>query len=483
LKPVKIIICCFICLFATGSVPGRAGQEQPVSLLRSTASGRKSLHLVVYNSNIALVSERRLVPKTAGEFRLSFADVGEKIIPSSVVVETDKGLTVLEQQYEYDLLSKQKLLESYLGRELTLERLDERTNTPTRVTGKLLSLKGGTIIQFEDHVEVDPKGTFILPEVPANLVTHPTLTWLMSSEKKGDCLLNVSYLTGGINWNCEYVLTLEGDSDRASLAGWVTVHNNSGVAYDNAELHLVAGELHRVREAGVVREQMAEMRAAAPQLAAAKGRGGDFTQEKGFEYYRYSLGRVTSLPNRQMKQIELFRHDGLKLSRVYRFEGGRQFYYSPVPGPSRPQQLNVYLEWENAQPNYPGMPLPGGIVRIYEQSRPNVAWLLGEDRISHTPRDEKVSIKAGTAFDLLGQKKQTEFKRLSDRLRQVSIEIILTNRKSKDVTVQVDEILPGDWKITSQSHQFEKLEANRIRFTTRVPAGGKVTVGYTAQFL
>jgi len=484
LKPLKIIICGVICFFTAGFLPGRSGQTQPVPLLSSSAADRRSLHLVVYNSDIALISERRLVPKTAGEFRLNFADVGEKIIPSSVVVRSDGDLTVLEQQYEYDLLSKRKLLESYLGREIALERLDKRTNTPVRVTGRLLSLKGGTIVQFEDHVEVDPEGTFILPEVPVNLATHPTLTWLMRAEKKGGCLLDVSYLTGGISWNCEYVLTLEGDSDRASLAGWVTVNNNSGVAYDNAELHLVAGELHRVREAGIVQEQTAEMRAAAvPQMAAVKARGADFTQEPGFEYYRYNLGRVTDLPNRQMKQIELFRHDGLKLSRIYRFEGGRQFYYSPVRGPSRAQHLNVYLEWENTPPNYPGMPLPAGVVRVYEHSGPELRWLLGEDRIGHTPRDEKISIKAGTAFDLLGEKKQTEFEQLSDRLRQVSIEIVLTNRKSRDVSVQVDEVLPGDWKITSQSHQFEKLEANRVRFTVAVPAGERVAVRYTAQFL
>ena len=483
MRSVKIIICCIGCIFAAGFSSGPSGRQQPVPLLESTASDRKSLQLVVYNSDVALVNERRLVPKTAGEFKLSFVDVGEKIVPTSVVVRSDGDLAVLEQQYEYDLLSRQNLLESYLDREITLERLDQRTNTPVRVTGKLLSLKGGTIVQFEDHVEVDPQGTFILAGVPANLVTHPALTWLMRAEKKGECLLDVSYLTGGMNWNCEYVLTLEGDSPRASLAGWVTVHNNSGVAYDNAELHLVAGQLHRVREATAVQEGLAQMRTAVPKMAAVSSAGDGFTREEGFEYHRYSLGRLADLPNRQMKQIELFRHDGLKISRIYRFQGGGHFYYGPVPGPSPSQQLNVYLEWENAEPNYPGMPLPAGVVRIYEQAGPEMNWLLGEDRISHTPRDEKVSINAGTAFDLLGRKKQTGFKRLSDRLREVSIEIMLTNRKSGDVEVQVDEVLPGDWKITSQSHQFEKLEANRIRFAVQVPAGESVAVQYTAQFL
>jgi len=476
---ILIALLFFVVFWPAG---GPADQAQVLPVLNSSLGQRRSLSLVVYNNDLALVRERRQVKRSAGRFVLHFTDVAKKIIPSSVVVESSAGLKILEQQYNYDILSKRKLLESYLGRQVTLERLDKRTNTTERVSGVLLSLNGGTIIQFEDRVEVDPEGRFILPEVPGNLLIRPSLTWLVESEAGDSCLLDVSYLTTGISWSCAYVLSLQPESDKANLSGWVSIHNNSGASYEQVELNLVAGRLHRVSGPSVARTQLARATASSPR-PTAEVMGGSFEQEAGFEYYRYKLGRITSLPDKEIKQVELFRLDGLKLKKIYRFEGGERLFYSPAAQQSRPVQVSVRLEWVNTGENYPGMPLPAGVVRLYEQEPQGAAYFLGEDRIGHTPKEEKISLLAGQAFDLLAERKQTEYKKLSDRLRRVSIQITLTNRKGEDVIIEVDETLPGDWKITRFSHPYKKLDARKVRFSPRVEAGGKTVLSYTVEFL
>lgn len=458
-----------------------AGEKASVPSFESSAADRRALSLAIYSQNLALVREKRAFNRPGGILRLRFSDISEKIIPSSVAVESECGLKVLEQEYQYDLLAVDKLLEKYIGREVTLERLDKRTNTPEKVTGILLSLDGGRIMKFGDRVEIDPEGRFILPEVPENFVTRPSLTWLMDSGKNGGCMLDVSYLTTGIFWSCDYVLELDHEKSAAELSGWVSIDNRSGAEFQDAELILVAGELNRAVSSSSDRIQMLEMKAA-PQMAA-QAAGGSFEREESFEYYRYCLQRKTNLPDKQVKQIELFRLEGLKPERIYRLEGGQNFYFGPMGETPREEQVPVYLEWVNGGANYPGMPLPAGLVRIYETEPGGAKFFSGEDRIGHTPAERKISLKAGKAFDLVAERKQTEFKRLSDRLRQVSMEIKLVNRKKEAVIVQVEEVFPGDWKITGSSHPYEKLSSNRVKFSPGVPPGGTVTVVYSVQLL
>ena len=474
---VHLLLLAGLSFAAAGQTPSGAAKS-----ILSGAADRRSLKLVVYNNDLALVNEKRLLRAARGSFELRFQDVGRQIIPASLVLETGGRLTVLEQHYAYNLLTKDRLLESYLGRPVTLERLDPRTNTRERVSGTLLSLAGGTVIRFEDHVEIDPQGTFILPEVPAEFVIQPALTWLVKASASGDCPLEVSYLTRGLSWSCDYVLTLEGGGDKARLAGWVTVNNSSGTDYDGAELSLVAGELNLVQTPPAPGRPEMTMKSFAPQLAA-RAMGDQMTPEQGFEYYRYHLGRVTSLPNNELKQVELFQPAGLAPRKTYRFEGAGNLYYGPLPSPPGPRQVSVLLEWENGAKNAPGVPLPAGVIRIYERSGDDAPWFLGEDRIGHTPLEEKISIRAGSAFDLLAVEKQIDYRKLSDRLRQVSVEIELTNRKTVEATVEVDEPLPGDWKIIENSLPFERLQADRIRFRPKVPAGGKTRVSFTVQVL
>ncbi|MBN2290017.1 MAG: DUF4139 domain-containing protein [Candidatus Glassbacteria bacterium] len=468
-------------LLLCAAAPGTAAAKARTLVASSAADGPRSLSLVVYNQDLALVREVRTVPRKEGLFELRFQDVARELVPNSVLVDTGEELKVLEQCYTYDLLSAGSLLEHFIGKTVILERLDKRTNTPEQVEGTLLSLEGGRIVRIGDRIEVDPEGRFILPEVPANLTDRPTLTWLVQGRSAGQSKVEVSYLTGGMGWRCDYVLSLAGDSD-AGLSAWVTLDNRSGLDYPDCELTLVAGEISRVRQERPMVELMA-VRAAGMSKAADEPRPEGFLREQLQDYYRYTLGRHIDIDNKQSKQVELFGLDRVKVERRYSLAGGRDFFYGRVAEPSRDLKVAMYLDWINGGGNYPGMPLPAGLVRIYRREPDGAMFFLGEDRIGHVPQEEKVSIRAGTAFDLTAERRQTEFTKLSDRLRQATVEITLTNRKKQDVAVEVEENLPGDWTMLEHSHEYLTIDAGRIRFSPRVRAGGKTTVKYTIKFM
>jgi hypothetical protein len=459
-----------------------AAAEKPAGpVLHSDASGRRDISLVVYNGNLALVREVRSVPGSKGLFELQFHDVARQIQPSSVLIDTGEDVKVLEQRYTYDLLSVQSLLERFIGKTVVLERTDERTNTTQRIEGTLLSLDGGRIVRFGDRVEIDPEGRFILPEVPQDLTSRPTLTWLMRGKGAGQSRIEVSYLTGGINWNCDYVLSLTGESS-GTLSGWVTLDNRSGSEFPECELTLVAGEINKVPTPRPMVD-MAAARAPGVMKSFSEAGGEGFQRETLMDYHRYTLGRCSGIDNRQTKQIELFRLNKVNIDRRYKLRSGGNFFYGRVPNPSRDLRVTTFLEWVNGGKNYPGMPLPAGLVRVYRQESDGATFFLGEDRIGHLPQQEKVSINSGRAFDLTAEKRQTGYSKLSDRLRRVDLEITLTNRKNNDVVIEVEEALPGDWTMLEHSHEYEKIDARRIRFSPGVQAGGKTVVKYSIKFL
>ncbi len=460
--------------------PSAAAVDAALPVVASSAADREELSVVVYMGNLALVRDRRQVELPRGRFLLHFGDVPEELAPSSVSLVPDCGLQLIEQQYRYEVLTVDRLLRRYLGREVTLERRDERTGTLERVTGTLLSLEGGRVVRFGDSVAIDPEGRFILPAVPEDFVLRPTLAWLGESSGAGSCRLEASYLTTGIAWSCDYVLRLAADERSAELSSWVSVNNRSGADLENATLDLVAGEVNRVTPPRPELMAAKGMRMAA-EAAPALDEG--FQQQPAFEYYRYRLGRVASLPSMALKQLELFGPVRIEPRKLYRTEGGEQLFYGPMAGEDDRQPVQVLLEWTNGGKQYPGRPLPAGVVRIYTADRDGVVFFSGEDRIGHTPEGETVTLRAGTAFDLVARRKQSDFQQLSERLRQVTVQVVLVNRKDEAVTVQVVERLPGDWKMLEHSLPFEQLNAQTIRFEPRVPPQGQTVVSYTVQIL
>ncbi|MCE5272319.1 DUF4139 domain-containing protein [bacterium] len=458
-----------------------AGQSETSA---QTVGARRSQSLTIYQRNMALVNEEREVQARKGSFGLLWPGVSNQIIAGSVRAAAGEGLHLLEQNYQGQNLDVQSLLESYLGREITLERLDKRTGTVESRNGVLLSLNGGRIVKFGERVEIDPEGSVVLPGVPDDLTAGPRLSWLAEGKKEGASVLSLSYLTRGLGWSCDYVLSLDARGERGALTGWASLDNNTGLEFKDCGLTLVAGEVNMQSPAAPPQPKM--MRA----MLSAAGAAQENAMDEGFapaeasgDYYRYDLGRKVSLGRFDTRQIELLSVPALTVKTVYRLAGDQRYYFGPTPESQKNLRPQLFLEWTNGGSNYAGQPLPAGMVRVYRDSGTGGAIFMGEDRIVATPREEKVSISAGYAFDITAQRRQIEFRRLSDRLRQVTVEVRLANRKDTAVTVQVEESLPGDWKITEHSHPFEKLDSGSVRFSPTVAAGAEVVLTYTAQLL
>lgn len=467
-------------LFLMFTATLRAAEPLPAV---ETAGARQSLSLTVYQRDMALVSEERPVQARRGLFELVWPDISSRMIPGSVRTVAPGSIHLLEQNYQGRTLDAQSLLESYLGREITLERYDKRTGALESRGGVLLSLDGGRVVKFGDRVEIDPEGAVVLPGVPKDLTSSPRLSWLAEGKKEEVSVMSLSYLTRGLGWSCDYVLSLDEKGETGSLTGWASLDNNTGLEYRDCSLTLVAGDVNIQSRPEPQPRMMKTMLAARAGGAPEAAMDESFTSEAAGDYYRYDLGRKVTLGRFDTRQIELLGVPSLTVQTLYRLAGDQRYYFGPTPERQKNLRPQILLEWTNGGANYPGQPLPAGIVRVYRSTGAGKALFMGEDRIVPTPRDEKATIAAGSAFDIAASRRQTDFRRLSDRLRQVTVEVRLSNRKDRPVTVQVDETLPGEWNITAKSHPFEKLDSGTARFSIAVQPGAEVVLTYTAQML
>lgn len=448
--------------------------------VEAPVSGRGSLDLVVYQRDLALVRDSRTAEVLKGRFELRFPEIPDRLIPGSVRIEAGEGLKVLEQRHDPGALSVHSLLERYIGREVTFERLDKRTRTIESRTGTLLSLEGGRIVRFGDRIEIDPEGALVLPGVPEGLSARPSLVWLAEGVKPEARLVEACYLTRGVDWSCDYVLSMPEEDGPAALNGWVSIDNRSGVEFPDCRLILVAGEVNVVSRVEPPQPARGVMLSASREFDAKES--ADFSRQEFSEYYRYDLDRTITVGPVGSSRIELLNAPRLEVTRKYRLRGDQRYFYGPAGDPQKGLRPEQVLEWTNGGQGRPVMPLPAGIVRVYSRSGKQEMF-VGEDRIGHTPRDEKVSLVAGYVFDIAAERRQTDFRRISDRLREIGMEVRLRNHKSRAVEVEVLENLPGDWKVTASSHPYDKADAATIRFNPRVPANGEITLTYTVQFL
>jgi hypothetical protein len=441
----------------------------------TTGKDRKSLALTIYNANLGLVKDQREVKLARGTGELLFTDVASDIIPASVSIKSlidPESLTVLEQNYEYDLLNPQKLLDKYVGKEIKLYQKNPYTEHEETVTATLLSNNGGPIFKIGNDITFGHPGRIIFPGVPPNLIARPTLVWLLDNSLAKPQRLEATYLTNGISWRADYVVTLNNKDDRADLAGWVTIDNKSGATYDDASLKLVAGDVNRVREeqaygAMQVREALMA-KAASPQ----------FKEEGFFEYHIYTLQRPSTIKNNQTKQIQLVQALDIPVKKELIFRGQGFYYRGPSGETLANQKVGVFVEIFNKKEHHLGIPLPKGIVRVYKRDGDGSLQFVGEDSIDHTPKDEKVKIKLGEAFDVVGSRKQTDWKKLASDTFEAAFEISLRNHKKEDVTVKVVEPIPGDWTMISSSHEFKKTEAHLAEFNINVPKDKEVKLTY-----
>ncbi len=442
----------------------------------STEADRTSSEITVYNVGLGLVKERRKVALGQGETTLQFMDVAAKVIPSSVSVRSVKQgdtVSVLEQNYEYDLLSPTKLMEKYVGRSVRLRYRSPYTDRETEREAKVLAYNDGQpVLQIDNEVTFGVPGTFVFPEVPADLIARPTLSWLLAARTSGERELEAAYLTNGMTWRSDYVLVLGAQESRADLTGWVTLDNRSGATFRNTRLKLVAGDVNRVRED-------IAMRVPAMAKAMTMEAVPQFKESELFEYHLYSLERTTDIKNNQSKQVGLLAAQDVPVQKEYVFYGADSYYRSRHTGDIvRNRKVPVFLLFRNDQASHLGMPLPKGVVRVYQRDREDALQFVGENTIDHTPKDEKVRLMLGDAFDVVGDRKQTSWTALSGNTYEAAYEISLRNHKKEGITVRVVEPIPGDWKILEASHSFEKEDSSTAVFAVKVGAGEEVKVRY-----
>jgi hypothetical protein len=455
-----------------------AGTVLAQTTVTSTHQEQKELAVTVYNSNVALVRDVRRLRLPAGTFDLRYMDIAAQVNPATVHIVSltaPKELNVLEQDYEYDLLSPEKLLQKYVGKELTLIRVITENNSTKEVPVKalLLAYNGGPVWKTGDEI-ITGMGAdrYVFPDLPENLYSKPTLVWLLDNRQAGEQNVEASYLTNQLNWSADYVLTVHSDQKAADLNGWVTIVNQSGTAFRNTQLQLVAGELNRVYPPQPMNGRVMAMKAepaAAPQ----------FAQEALSEYHLYSLERHTDIQNNETKQISLLAAAGAAIEKVFQVDGQSYYYQSQLnPGQPVKEPVKVLLKFKNSEANSLGVPLPAGTVRVYQGDSKGRLQFIGEDRIDHTPKDETVSLHIGNAFDVVAERKQTDYQRLGPHNVEVAYEISLRNHKPDPITVVVNEPIGGDWTMLDSSFKYEKSAAFAARFTVPVAANGEALLKY-----
>lgn len=445
----------------------------------TSLSDQTELAVTVYNSNIALVRDVRQLQLPSGSFRLKFMDIAATVNPATVhfrsLTEPEK-VNVLEQNYEYDLLEPNKLLNKYVGKEVTLVRsyMDSGSTKHEEIKATLLANNNGPVWKIGNDIVTGAYAeTYRFPEVPPNLYDRPTL--LMSLENSGarKQLMETSYLANNLSWNADYVLTVARDDKAADLDGWVTLANNSGTAFHNAKLQLVAGDLNRLPQRDQYRAM--EMMANAP---AAKAAGG-FVQENFSEYHLYSLGRRTSLEDKETKQISLLEGSGVPVEKLFVVNGQNSYYHNAQnPGAPLKDPVIVFYKFKNEEKSSLGIPLPSGNVRVYQKDSKGGLLFIGEDHIDHTPKDEFVTVKIGNAFDVVAERKQTDYKKIADRVFEMEFAITLRNHKDTPVTIEVDEPVGGDWEILSSTVPAKKTAAFAAQFNVPVKPNGESVLSY-----
>ena len=467
-------------LVSTSMLAAPGGESAPEAVVpvevdeRSTAADRESVAITVYNQNFGLVREVRGIELARGPVALEYRDVASSIQPETVHVLPlgSEGFRLLEQNYQFDLLNPQKLLEKYVGRTVTVYRTNPATGVEEGVEAEVLSVNGGPILRIDGEITFNYPGRFGFPEMPDNLIAEPTLLWRLDTPG-GRQRVEVSYLTNSLNWKSDYVMVLDEDDDEGVLTGWVTLTNQSGTSYENARLQLVAGDVQRVGN-GMPRAEYRDRMMADAAMALESG----FTEDAFFEYHLYTLGRPTDLQNNEQKQVTLLESDGFGVQKRLIFPGNSYYYRGQYGQVTSNQKVGVFLDFENSEENGLGMPLPKGTVRVYKRDANGAQQFIGEDLIDHTPRDEELRIKMGEAFDVVGDRRQMDYTVISSCVSESTWQVDLRNHKEEDVEVMLVEPVGGDWEIVSSTHAYEQIDAWTFTMSPAVEAGGETRVEY-----
>jgi hypothetical protein len=445
----------------------------------TTGRDRQSVNITVYNSNLGLVRETRRLTLPQGRIALRFADVTALIRPETVhlaSLTSPSALRILEQNYQYDLLNPGKLLDKFVGKEITLvlRRYQNNTETFEPVQATLLSNNGGQVWRINGQIVINPANITEMrfPDLPRNLVATPTLVWDVENRESGVQTVEASYLTAGMNWRADYVLLVNADDTKGDLQGWVTLTNTSGASFEEARLQLVAGAVNRVSEERTSALAGAMQRKSVDDVS-------QFQEQAFFEYHLYTLQRPTSVRDNETKQVSLLEAAGFEVKKELVLNGQR-YYYTNYNNPGQPikEKVGVYVQFRNSQLNKLGMPLPAGTVRLYKKDDKGNQQFIGEDRIDHTPKDEDVRVKVGDAFDIVAERKQTDYKVIARNVYEYAYEIKIRNHKDAAVSVVVNEPIGGDWEMISSTFEAKKTAAFAAQFNVPVAKDGEATLSY-----
>lgn len=484
---------------------------------------RESVELTIYNNDLGLVKEVRTLDLKKGLNEVRLEDVAALLDATSVTLvplERKAGAYVQEQNFEYDLASDAKLLFRYINKPITVLTSEGKVHEGALIAGVtqkvhysyeydpliqrnvrrkalkysygnlVLAKDGGegpiTIIQSRDNIR-----EIQLPALPAGLVTKPTLMWEVVAQKAGmqKCLLK--YLTKGMEWRADYSLLLNDDDTRANVNAWVTLDNRSGMSFEKARVKLMAGDVatedqdarrHGYRTRGYV-------------YGRQPGAGPSQDTRQVFEYHLYGIEHATTVKNNQTKQVKLLNAEQVPVTKFYVYDGVRFQRYNPWQwynyrerrefGTETNKKVMVFVEFVNTSKHGLGSALPRGKVRLFKQDKDRSVQFIGEDMVDHRPANELVRVRVGEAFDLVGERKQTEFKKITPCIYDESFEIAVRNQKKEgEVEVRVVEHLYRwySWAVREKSHDFTKTDAQTIEFRVRIPAGGEEKITYRVRY-
>ena len=472
----------FLCtaVAVASSVAVNAG-AQTASEQRSTLADQQEVAVTIYNENLALIKDQRKLQLKTGSNALAFRDVSARMRPETALlrsVSAPGSLSVWEQNFDFDLLTPQKLLEKYVGQRVNVIRTNPATGVETTESAQVLSANNGAVLQIGSRIETGIPGRIVYGDVPANLRDRPTLVMSINNTGAVQQEVELSYLTSGLAWKADYVVELNANDDLLDISGWVTLTNTSGASYRNAKLQLVAGDVNQVVP-DRARPMVRAVAAPAP-MAMAKA---EMVEESLFEYHLYTLNRPTTIAENQTKHVALLSGSGVPVRKEMLLRGSEYYYQSSYGDLGQKLKVGVFVEFDNKESSRLGMPLPKGVVRVYKKDRSGNAQFIGEDRIDHTPKNEKVRLKLGDAFDVTADKKQTEFKKLGgwgkyNYSYESAYELVLKNAKKEAVIVTVQEPMPGDWQIVNESHPSTKGASNTAVWKISVPAEGNTKLTY-----
>ncbi len=459
-------------LFLVSAVLGVTFLNKPV-IIDAVA---EELEVTVYNSDLGVVKEYRTKYLNAGLNDVLYEGVASRIDPTSVRLKSVNGnVEVVEQNFQYDLVSTDKILAKYIDKEITAYQM--YGDKKELVEGTLLSYSGNQLILKDKNGEIQIVSVtnLVLPELPEGLITKPTLEWIVESREPENHTLELSYMTSGMTWKADYVVVTNKNDDKLDLNGWVTVTNNAGTTFRNTSLKLVAGDVNRVQAGGAYDANLKYAR----ESAAAPAQ---FAEESLFEYHMYDLQRKTTLRDNEQKQISLLSSNDVNVEKEYVYDDIKYWWwYGSGWSDTGEKKVNVMLNFDNSEENNLGIPLPKGTVRVFKKDSEGKLQFIGEDSIDHTPKDETIRLFIGQAFDIVGERKQMDFNILSNWYEYVW-EVTIRNHKEEDITVTVLERTGGDWDITQENLEHTKESNNKIKWRVPVKANGESKLGYTIRY-